>query len=240
MRGALMGVKQGLIFDIDRFAVHDGPGIRAAVFLKGCPLSCKWCHSPESQKPEPELIHQNNTQKICGVWHAAGDILETLLPDKPFYINSGGGITVTGGEPLMQPEFTLEFLTLCKQAGIHAAIETCGFGNRNDLLKIAEVCDLIYYDIKIIDDVLHKKYTGVSNALILDNLAALCENNTDKIIVRIPCIPGITDRPEQIAEIKLLAKKHDIKNVELMPYNTNAGAKYEWLGRTYELNNILE
>jgi len=160
------------------------------------------------------------------------------MQDKPFYINSGGGVTVTGGEPLSQSEFTLGFLTLCKQAGIHTAIETCGFGGRGALLKIAAYCDLIYYDIKIIDDGLHKKYTGASNAVILDNLAALCENNAGKITVRTPCIPGITDSPEQIAEIKELAKKHGIKNTELMPYNINAGAKYEWVGRAYELAGI--
>ena len=233
-------MKKGLIFDIDRFAVHDGPGIRAAVFLKGCPLSCKWCHSPESQKHEPEIIYQHNISKLCGAWHDAGEILEIIIQDKPFYINSGGGVTVTGGEPLMQAEFTLEFLKLCRQAGIHTAIETCGFGSRDAILEIAEFCDLIYYDIKMIDNERHKKYTGVSNALILDNLAALCENNAGKIIVRIPCIPGINDSPEQIAGIARLATKHGIKNIELMPYNINAGAKYEWIGRVYELNNITE
>jgi len=250
-------MKKGLIFDIDRFSSHDGPGIRAAVFLKGCPLSCKWCHSPESQKNAPEIIYQKtrciNCRKcagaescvthalsICGVWHDAEDILETVVQDKPFYINSGGGVTVTGGEPLIQAEFTLDFLKLCKQAGINTAIETCGFGSREALLKIAEYCDLIYYDIKLIDAELHKKYTGVSNTIILDNLAALCENNAGKITIRVPCIPGITDSSEQIAEINRLAEKHDIKNIELMPYNINAGAKYEWIGRTYELNNIME
>ena len=231
-------MKKGLIFDIDRFAVHDGPGIRAAIFLKGCPLLCKWCHSPESQKHEPEFIYQHNTSKLCGAWRVADEILEIILQDKPFYINSGGGVTVTGGEPLMQAEFTLDFFKLCKQADIHTAIETCGFGSREALLEIAKYCDLIYYDIKLLDDELHKKYTGVSNALILENLAALCENYSGKITIRVPCIPGITDSSGQIAEINRLAQNHGIKNIELMPYNINAGAKYEWTGRAYELADI--
>lgn len=277
-------MKKGLIFDIDRFSTHDGPGIRAAVFVKGCPLSCKWCHSPESQKQAPELIYQKmrcvqcrkcveacpekaisagcnakpiminrdicascfacakscvtHALRICGVWRGADDILETILPDKPFYINSGGGVTVTGGEILMQADFTRNFLMLCKQSGIHTAIETCGFGRRDALLEIAEYCDLIYYDIKLIDNELHKKYTGAGNLIILSNLAALCEipGNAGKIIVRAPCIPGINDSPEQMAEIARFSEKHGIQAVEQMTYNASASAKYEWLDRRYELN----
>jgi pyruvate formate lyase activating enzyme len=253
------------------------------VFLKGCPLSCKWCHSPESQKETPELVYQKikcvqcrkcagvcpekaisetdgeiiitkitkklckscfacaescvtHALSICGVWHEADDILETVVQDKPFYINSGGGITLTGGELLMQAEFTMELLRLCKQADIHTAVETCGFGNQVALLEIAELCDLIYYDIKFMDNGLHRKYTGADNSIILDNLAALCEANAGKIIIRVPCIPGINDSSEQIAEIARLARKHNIKYIDLMPYNAGAGAKYEWLSRPYELS----
>ena len=276
-------MKKGLIFDIDRFSSHDGPGIRAAVFLKGCPLSCKWCHSPESQKEIPELIYQNSrciqcrkciglcsekaisrgenaiiinravcnscfvcvkscathALRICGDWRSADDILEMLLPDKPFYINSGGGVTVTGGEPLMQAEFTLDFLKLCRSAAIHTAIETCGFGSRSSLLEIAELCDLIYYDIKLLDGERHKQYTGVGNSLVLSNLAALSQDNASKIIIRIPCIPGVTDNPEQLAQIKQLANNFGIQHIETLPYNISAGAKYEWLNRPYELENLI-
>ena len=255
-------MKKGLVFDIDRFATHDGPGIRAAVFLKGCPLSCKWCHSPESQKNEPEVIFQANrcagcgtcketaelcpTQalSICGAWYEASEIVETIKRDKPFYINSGGGVTVTGGEPLMQWEFTYEVLSLCQKDGIHTALETSGFGDSNSLLKIAEVCDLIYYDIKFpaseAGDELHKKYTGVSNSLIWDNLGLLCKSaNKDKLVVRTPCIPNVNDTKEQIAEIAQELRSRGVKSFELMPYNTYAEAKYEWLNRKYEPAGII-
>jgi pyruvate formate lyase activating enzyme len=293
----------GLLFDIDRFSTHDGPGIRAAVFLKGCPLSCKWCHSPESQRNELELIFQqarctgcgscvkfcpenaiafvkkngnfqqkqfstepesgasitdgvsidrkrckacfncvsicaSHALRVCGYRQNANELLEILKQDKPFYINSNGGVTVTGGEPLMQPEFTYELLSLSRQNGINTALETCGYGNRTVLLEIAELCDLIFFDIKILDESAHRKYTGVSNALILANFAALCETPgcAEKITVRIPCIPYVNDSPQQVGEITRFALKHGVNRVELMPYNPSAGAKYEWLGRQYELS----
>ena len=248
-------MKKGLVFDIDRFATHDGPGIRAAVFLKGCPLSCKWCHSPESQKNEPEVIFQESrcakcekcggadlcvTQalRMCGRWYGADEIWEIVVRDKPFYINSGGGITISGGEPLMQADFTHEVLSLCRQDGIHTAMETSGFGNQAALLKIAEVCDLIYYDIKAVDDGLHQMYTGLGNAVVWDNLSALCVNNAEKIVVRVPCIPQVNDSKEQIAEIAHRIRLLGIRTMELMPYNPYAGAKYEWLGRDYELAHM--
>ena len=254
-------MKKGLVFDIDRFAVHDGPGIRAAIFLKGCPLACKWCHSPESQKNEPEIIFQANrcagcnkckecaelcpaqALKVCGTWYDADEIVQIVKHDKPFYVNSGGGVTVTGGELLMQWEFAYEVLSLCRQDGIHTAIETSGFGGPNPLIKIAKVCDLIYYDIKFpaseTGDGLHEKYTGVSNALIWKNLGLLCESgDADKIVVRIPCIPDVNDSKEQITEIVREVKYHGVKKLELMPYNPYANAKYEWLSRKYEMIGI--
>ena len=250
--------KKGLVFDIDRFATHDGPGIRAAIFLKGCPLTCKWCHSPESQKNAPEVIFQANrcaqckkctqntelcpTQALrtCGTWHTADEIAQIVTNDKLFYKNSGGGVTITGGEPLMQWEFAHEILSICHSEGIHTALETSGYGSTSALLKIAKVCNLIYFDIKFpitkTGDELHTKYTGVSNSLIWSNFTELCKASASKIIVRIPCIPGINNDPRQISEITQCVEPYNIQNIELMPYNPSASAKYEWLGRGYELD----
>ena len=251
---------KGLVFDIDRFSLHEGPGVRAAVFLKGCPLNCVWCHSPESQKNTPEIIYQSSlcvncgkcldftlvdacavkALSICGEWRDAREVLETILPDKPFYENSGGGVTVTGGEPLVQAEFTKHLLELSVKSGIHTALETCGHGSRDMLLEIAGWCDLIFYDVKIVDHMLHRQYTGVGNELILSNLSALCDvpGYADKVIIRVPCVPGLNDSPEQIAEIAQLARRHGIRRIELLPYNPSAGAKYEWLQRAYELKDV--
>jgi pyruvate formate lyase activating enzyme len=178
--------------------------------------------------------------KMCGEWRSAEEILETIMPDKPFYENSGGGVTVTGGEPLAQADFSKHLLSLCKQAGIHTAIETCGYGDQRLLLEIAELCGLIFYDIKIIDAALHEQYTGVNNEVILNNLAALCNvpGNSDKITIRVPCIPEMTDSPKQIYEIAQLAVRYGIRRIEPMPYNEFAGAKYEWLRRKYELTGL--
>ena len=264
--------------DIDRFSLHDGPGIRAAIFLKGCPLTCMWCHSPESQKNFPETIYTKDsgdivnsmrnspdravakstnarffagfaatggtdfelnhyTTKTCGEWKNAEDIFAIIKQDKPFYENSGGGITLTGGEILMQPNFSKELLSLCVEEKIHTAIETCGYGNKHELLEIARLCDLIYYDIKLLDDDLHKKYTGVSNKLILDNIIAL-RPFYQKVVIRTPCIPGINDSFEQIAGIAEMARDNGITAMEALPYNPAASGKYEWVKREYQLKGL--
>ena len=321
---------RGLIFDIDRFSTHDGPGIRAAVFLKGCPLSCEWCHSPESQKQAEELIYQSSrclccgkcvnicpqnaislaraesgtagesiasgesgesedsvspgdssaaresgaseesgvagetsegiridrakcvscfacaggcvsrALRICGLWREASDVFEEISRDLPYYANSGGGITVTGGEPLSQAEFVISLLRLCRDAGIHTLMETCGFCAYDALREAAEYCDMIYYDIKLLDEREHKKRAGADNKPILDNLERLCREAdvAKKITIRVPCVPGINDSHESIADIARFAKKAGVRDVELLPYNPGAPAKYEWLGVEYKLGDI--
>ncbi|MBT3275913.1 MAG: glycyl-radical enzyme activating protein [Spirochaetales bacterium] len=266
----------GLVFDIDSFAVHDGPGIRLAAYLKGCPLSCEWCHSPESQSFEPELIYIQNKCTICGTCAAvcpehvhsmdAGEhtlnresctacgicadacptsalaikgytidasvVIEKAIRMKPFFKHSRGGITITGGEVTAQPKFAMEILTGCKGEGIHTAIETCGACAWETLEPIAELCDLIMYDIKLADSRDHERWTGAGNDNILENL---CRLSAEKIRIRVPLIPGITDTEANLTAVGKLASASGITDVEHLPYNESSQAKYEWLGREITL-----
>ena len=172
---------KGLIFDIKRFAVHDGPGIRTSVFLKGCPCSCRWCHNPESIKPYPQKISKTisldgktfKKEEFIGSSMCVFDVMSEIRKDKIFYDESGGGVTFSGGEPLMQSEFLLELLKECKNENIHTTVDTSGFVNEGKLLEIIDYVDLFLYDLKLINNELHKKYTGVSNKMILQNIQIL-------------------------------------------------------------------
>ena len=212
-----------MIFDIERNSYVDGPGIRTTVFLKGCPLSCVWCHNPESQSFEKQIMFYkskcigcgkcrevcpNNlkscdfcgkcelycpadARKICGKEYTIDEVLKEIVKDKPFYENSGGGVTLSGGEPLAQYDFSLELLKKAKENGIHTAIETCGYAEKSKILEIAKYVDLFLFDCKETNPELHKKYTGVDNKIILDNLKALSDAGS-KIILRCPIIRALT------------------------------------------------
>jgi pyruvate formate lyase activating enzyme len=225
---------QGTVFDIQTYSLHDGPGIRTTVFLKGCPLTCIWCQNPESQHHQPELLFyperctgcgqcvsacprqaiqmadgkshtKRNLCEGCGkcadtclntartlsgrVW-SADEVFSELKKDEAFYRRSGGGITLSGGEPLTQPEFTSAILALCKQAGLHTTIETTGMARWETLEKILEYVDLVLYDLKHMDSRSHQRCTGIPNDLILENLKRIRKNYAIPIVVRIPIIPG--------------------------------------------------
>ena len=241
----------GIIFDIDHFAAHDGPGIRTVVYLKGCPLRCVWCHSPESQKKEPQTLHftdrckscpdcfgdkcPNGAKAICGRIVKASEAAGEVAEDKIFFDSSGGGATISGGEILFQPEFALSLLAMLHDLGVHTVVETCGIGKWEDLRDMAAYADIFYYDIKSLDNKKHIMYTGMGNKIALGNLKKLAGCiATDKIALRVPLIPKHNDSAEEIAEIYNLAQKLNIRQIHLLGYNTSAPAKYQWLGLPYK------
>ena len=239
---------KGIIFDIKHYAIHDGPGIRTTVFLKGCPMQCLWCHNPESQKNEPEEIVKERhldgktfrVSVILGRWATTKEIMEEVEKDSIFYQESGGGVTFSGGEPLMQPIFLEELLDKCRERSLHTAMDTCGHVNTRFFEKIMNKVDLFLYDLKIMNDEEHKKYTGVSNRLVIENLKMLIENEKN-VIIRFPVIPGITDTGENTDALKLLLVSLSFKGkIDLLPYHHIARNKYRRINREYKLNGTNE
>ena len=217
--------------------MHDGPGIRLTVFLKGCPLRCAWCHNPESQLPCAEEI--TRTQKLgdtklqinetLGKAMGAADIVDRALADKPFFDESGGGITISGGEPLLQIDFTTEILRLCKQHAVHTSVDTSGYAEAAHLLKVIPFTDLFLYDLKLMDPLAHNKYTGKGNQLILDNLKKLISMRL-RVFIRIPLIQDITDTKENLGAIRqFLSHAGGVERIDLLPYHHTASGKYERL-----------
>lgn len=272
----------GCIFDIQRFSLHDGPGIRTTVFLKGCNLSCFWCHNPESVNRKPELqiyahkcigcgrcagiCPQNAIRRVgeqnvflrelctgCGSCTAecfagarvlAGkqfnttDVMIEIEKDIPFYLSSGGGVTFSGGEPLLQVAFLKALLAACRERHIHTAVDTAGHVPYQCFEEIIPFTDLFLYDIKVMNERTHIQATGVSNRLILKNLQQLsrdCRN----IIIRIPIVPGVNDDEENIRRTGEFLKQLDgVKKVELLSFHKMAAGKYDALGREYKAANI--
>ncbi len=271
----------GLIFDIRRFSLHDGPGIRTTVFFKGCPLACWWCHNPESQSASPEIMLWESRCIRCGecaqvctteaVEEVDGgfitdreiciacatctevcaadarelvgrrltleDVMQQIERDRVFFDESGGGVTFSGGEPLLQRPFLAALLKRCKMLGLHTTVDTSGYTPWQVLDSVREDVDLFLYDLKLIDDVAHRKYTGVPNGLILHNLRALAEHGAH-IIVRVPIVPGINDDEENLRQIAIFtASLPHIERVDLLPFHNSATGKYERLGKPYQLAN---
>ena len=253
----------GTIFDIKEFSVHDGPGVRTTVFMKGCPLSCKWCHNPEGLSPEPEIMVRTARCRHCGrclkpcthpecqpfhrcihacpdglvsivgkTWDA-GSLAENLAREADFFASSGGGVTVSGGEPTMQAEFVSELLGLLGEKKIHRAVETCGFTSADRYMSVIDNADFVMMDIKLADPERHKKWCGVDNSPILANFERLKASGKPHLI-RVPLIPDITDTRENLAAIAEIVGDSP---VELLGYNSFAGAKYEGVGRVYTLEN---
>ncbi|WP_070040485.1 glycyl-radical enzyme activating protein [Robinsoniella peoriensis] len=279
-------MKKGMIFSIERFSIHDGPGVRTSVFLKGCPLSCIWCHNPESQRMKPELkyvaeacincrecgqvceneVHlfpelhsvqraEHQVQwercKLCrscidicpsGALSQVGkamdveEVMRLVRKDKAYY-KEEGGITLSGGEPLIQPEFCRLLLKQCKEEGISTCVETAGDVSKKALESIVEFVDLFLFDYKLSDPENMKKYTGGNLTRILENLKILCTMGKN-IILRCPIIPGINDTEEHFRKIASLAVKLPLRGVELMPYHSFGNGKWRQVGKTCLLEDL--
>lgn len=271
-----------LVFNIQKFSVNDGPGIRTTVFLKGCMLDCVWCHNPESKSPKPQLFlnsrlcvgcgaclaacekqlhrfEENGSHVIdrtrCGACGACVDacvgalemsgnpmtvdeILAEVRKDKAFYDNSGGGMTVSGGEPLFHPAFTLALLKAAKEEGLHTCIETSGFAAWKDVEALIPYVDLFLWDVKETDAALHKQFTGVANARILENLHRLDAAGA-KMVLRCPIIPGYNARPEHLAGIAALANSlTNLQRIDVEPYHPLGSSKSAAIGESYALDGL--
>ncbi len=232
---------KGYIFDIKKFAIHDGPGIRTTVFLKGCPLRCWWCHNPESHKILPETIQDNSNSNNCDITGSevsADEIMEEILKDRLFYDDSGGGVTFSGGEPLSQIEFLTELLFRSKKEDLHTIVDTSGFAPFENIKSIYDLTDLFFFDLKIIDRGDHLKFTGVFNEIIIENLIQLNEMGK-KTVIRIPLIPGYTDTLKNLdGLLKFISKLKNIGRIDLLPYNKIAESKYARLKKESKLVNL--
>ncbi|MBR1587615.1 MAG: glycyl-radical enzyme activating protein [Kiritimatiellae bacterium] len=220
----------GIVFDIKRGGVKDGPGIRTSVFLKGCPLRCAWCHNPESQQPQPETATDGT---VCGREMSVDEVMAEVLPDVPFYATSGGGMTLTGGEPLAQPGFALALVQAAKAAGVHVALDTSGHAPWETIARFLPSVDLFLYDFKAADPRRHKELTGVDNALILANLERLDAAGA-RIFLRCPLVPGANDGARHLEAIAALAERlPSIKEVTLEPYHPLGIEKRKRFGKAF-------
>ena len=279
------GKDEAPVFDVKRYAINDGPGIRVTIFLKGCPLSCRWCHNPESISPRVQkmytsskcigcgecvkicpieaceltpdgivtdnsiCLHCGECAKVCpalatemsGRYESIADLLKVIENERPFFDQSGGGVTFSGGEPLLYPEFLIRILDACGELNIHRTIDTAGLAKTQTLLEVAKRTDLFLYDLKLMDSEKHKQWTGVGNRRILQNLEELAKTGAD-IQIRIPLINGVNSDEQNIkatAEfVAALPGPH--KSVSLLPYHNVAGGKAAKLGQEYDPGAMAE
>lgn len=254
-------IVKATIFDIERNSYVDGPGIRTTVFFKGCNLKCKWCHNPESQNSQKEILFYrskctgcerckdltvdsksflclNDAKEICGKEYTVDEVLKEVLKDKTYYETSGGGVTFSGGECLLQNDFLTAMLKKCKEAGIHTAVDTAGNVPWNKLKQILPYTDMFLYDIKCISENLHIDGTGVTNRLILENLEKLSKEFSGEVIIRIPVIGGFNDNEEEMKKISEFLTRLHLKQVELLPYHAMGEHKYEALGKVCQKYSV--
>lgn len=223
---------KGRVFEIREFTLHDGPGVRTTVFLKGCPLRCAWCHNPEGQRFEVETMRRRDGEEIpCGVDWDASALARELLLNADIMLQSGGGVTFSGGEPLAQAEFVCEVADLLHAQGIHLAIETSGHAPQETFRSVVSRMDFVYQDLKHHDADAFRRWTGGDLALVLENVAWLRTSGVP-FVFRVPLIPGVNDSAADRTALETLAAG---AKIEWLPYNAAAGAKYPMLGRAYPL-----
>ncbi|MCI6691571.1 MAG: glycyl-radical enzyme activating protein [Clostridium sp.] len=229
---------KGRIFDIQKFSVHDGPGIRTIIFLKGCFFRCRWCCNPESQNFEIEKMKVNGKIKSIGEDITVKEVLSEIEKDRAYYRRSGGGVTLSGGECLFQPDFAYGILKGCKELGINTAIETTACTNFSVIERILPEVDYVLMDIKHINPIKHKEYIGSDNSLVLEN-AKKISNFGSNLTIRVPVIPGFNDTEKEILDIAKFTKNlKGVKEIHLLPYHRLGRDKYTGLNRDYLLDSI--
>ncbi len=222
---------RGMVLDIREFALHDGPGIRTTVFMKGCPLRCSWCHNPDSQSPGPQRIESAGIGRVVGTSYESSDLV-AILQKQAHILQAYGGVTFSGGEPLAQAGFLCEVIDCLP--GIHCLLDTSGYAPADEFRRVATMCDLVYYDLKLIDAELHRRYTGADNAIILANLQHLSTWGVP-FVIRVPLAPGVTDTEENLCAIaRIAAGLPSLIRIDLLPYNRAAGGKYAALGMRFD------
>lgn len=229
---------EGRIFDIQRYSIHDGGGIRTIVFLKGCPLRCKWCCNPEGQCYNVEKMTLGGKEKIVGKDVTVGEIIDIIERDRIYYRRSGGGLTLSGGEALTQPDFAVALLKTAKERGINTAMESTGFADFSVISRYLPYLDLYLMDIKHINGQKHKEFTSQPNERILENAKKITDAGT-RLIVRTPVIPTFNATKEEIADIaKFASGLKGVKEMHILPYHRIGTDKYKGLGREYSLSGI--
>ena len=222
----------GVVGDIREFTVHDGPGIRTTVFLKGCGLHCSWCHNPEMISALPQTICGSAGERIVGREYSSAELASILQGQAEILSAGGGGVTFSGGEPLMQAGFLMEVIGQLE--GLHLLLDTSGYADAATFCRVAAACDLVYFDLKLIDDGKHLEYTGSSNETILNNLRLLTKMPVP-FVVRVPLVPGVTDTVANLAAIaKTVRDAPNLQGVVFLPYIRAAGGKYDGLGMQFE------
>lgn len=229
----------GRIFDIQRYSIHDGYGIRTIVFLKGCFLHCRWCCNPESQRPEIETMLVQGKEKIIGRDVTVAEVMETVVRDRDYYRRSGGGLTLSGGEILFQPEFARDLLRAAKELGITTAVESTACASWEKIEALLPYTDQYLMDIKHIDSAKHREFTGVPNERILENARRIAASGLTELSIRVPTIPTFNATPGEIRQIALFADQlGNVKRIHLLPYHRLGSDKYAGLHRDYGMGEI--